>query len=344
MVSAGNGVVFAPHPATTRVSQYALQLLNRAIVRAGGPHNLLTTVAEPSIAAANELFDHPDVGLVSVTGGSGVVARALKSNKRVIAAGPGNPPAVVDETAPLQHAAQSIIKGAQFDNNLLCVAEKETIVVEQIAEPFIAALKAAGAIELSGQQVDCLSAAAFHYEVNRPERDSYAVNRELIGRDAKVLAAICGISVSDEVRLLFGESNSDSPFVQHEQMMPFMPIVRVADVQEAIDLAVAVEHGFRHTAIMHSLNVENLCAMERTCATTIFVKNAPSSIGLGIGGEGFLSFTVASYTGDGITTAASFTRQRRSTIAWTIHPHIDSNTARPVKCTRPSCDRKITTA
>jgi len=314
MVSAGNSVVFAPHPAARRVSLDALQQLNRVIVSAGGPANLLTTMAEPSISAAGELFKHPDVRLICVTGGPGVVAAAMKSNKRVIAAGPGNPPVVVDETADLDNAARSIIAGGSFDNNIICIAEKEIIVVEKVADNLIAALERAGAIKLNSGQIEKITAEAFNPEDDGAGCSRQVLNRKLVGKNANVLAAICGLKLSDEVRLLFGETGVDSPFVQEEQMMPFIPLLRVPDVGAAIELAVKVEGGYNHTAVMHSLNVENLTAMGRRCNTTIFVKNGPSSAGLGIGGEGFLSFSIASPTGDGITTALSFTRQRRCTM------------------------------
>ncbi|MBN2290327.1 MAG: aldehyde dehydrogenase EutE [Candidatus Glassbacteria bacterium] len=314
MVSAGNSVVFAPHPGAKKVSRYALQILNRAIVSAGGPANLITTVVEPSIAAAGELFKHPDVRLLCVTGGPGVVAAAMKSNKRVIAAGPGNPPVVVDETADPDHAARSIIAGASFDNNIICIAEKEIIVVEKAADHLIAALERAGAVRLDSKQVERLSAEAFHPEDDGAGCSRPVLNRKLVGKNASVLAEICGLKLGDEVRLLFGETTADCPFVREEQMMPFIPLLRVPDVEAAIGLAVEVERGFHHTAVMHSLNVENLTAMGRRCNTTIFVKNGPSSAGLGIGGEGFLSFSIASPTGDGITTALTFTRQRRCTM------------------------------
>ncbi|MEA2064507.1 MAG: aldehyde dehydrogenase family protein [Gemmatimonadota bacterium] len=314
MVSAGNSVVFAPHPAARRVSAYATGMLNRAIVAAGGPPNLLTTIREPSIAAAGELFKHPDVRLICVTGGPGVVAAAMKSNKRVIAAGPGNPPVVVDQTADMDHAARSIIAGGAFDNNIICIAEKEIIVVEKCAGELIAALEKAGAVRLDTQQIERLSQEAFCPEDDGAGCSRPVLNRKLVGKNANVLGKICGLELSDEVRLLFGECEADSPFVREEQMMPFIPIVRAKDIGAVIELAVEVERGFKHTAVMHSRDVGNLTAMGRACDTTIFVKNGPSSAGLGIGGEGLLSFSIASPTGDGITTALTFTRQRRCTM------------------------------
>lgn len=96
--------------------------------------------------------------------------------------------------------------------------------------------------------------------------------------------------------------------------MPIMPIVRVKDVKEGIRLAVEVEQGYRHTALMHSTNVEHMTAFARAVQTTIFVKNGPSYAGIGLGGEGHTAFTIAGPTGEGLTSARTFTRQRRCTL------------------------------
>jgi acyl-CoA reductase-like NAD-dependent aldehyde dehydrogenase len=327
MLAAGNTIVFNPHPATKKIAAYALTIINQAMVKAGAPENLINTVAEPAIETAQELFRHPEVRLLCVTGGPAVVRAALGCGKRVIAAGPGNPPVVVDETADLRNAAEAIIAGAGFDNNILCTAEKVIIPVESIAEELKSELKHAGAVELTTSQMDRLAGFAFtksEGSILRSSRTATAkdesggndhgqviANRELIGRNASVLAERIGVKVGDEVRILFGETGPDHPFVQEEQLMPCLPLVRVPDVDAAIDLAVQVEHGYSHTAIMHSMNVRNLTKMGRRVNTSIFVKNGPSSSGLGVEGEGTLTYSIAGLTGEGITTARTFTRPRR---------------------------------
>ena len=307
MIAAGNTIVFNPHPATRKIAAYALGLINRAMVKAGAPENLINTVAEPGIETAQELFRHPDIKLLCVTGGPAVVRAALGCGKRVIAAGPGNPPVVVDETADLRNAAESIIAGAGFDNNILCTAEKVIIPVENIAEGLKSELKQAGAVELTTSQMDKLAQFAF----TKNDQGQIIVNRELIGRNAGVLAERIGLKIGSEVRILFGETGQDHPFVQEEQLMPCLPVVRMPDVDAAIDLAVQVEHGYNHTATMHSMNVRNLTKMGRVINTSIFVKNGPSSSGLGVEGEGTLTYSIAGLTGEGITTARTFTRPRR---------------------------------
>jgi acyl-CoA reductase-like NAD-dependent aldehyde dehydrogenase len=108
--------------------------------------------------------------------------------------------------------------------------------------------------------------------------------------------------------------DADHTFFWTELMMPVLPLVRVRHVDEAIALAVEVEHGFRHTASMHSRNIDKLHDMARACDCSIFVKNGPNAAGLGWNGEGPTSFTIASPTGEGMTTAKSFTRIRRCTL------------------------------
>ncbi|MDA0747535.1 MAG: aldehyde dehydrogenase EutE [bacterium] len=306
-IAAGNSAVFAPHPAAKNVSLLGIQILNRAITGAGGPPNLLTVVREPSIQTAQELFVHPQIDLILVTGGGGVVKAAMQAPKRVIAAGPGNPPVVVDETADLQKAARDIIQGAAFDNNILCIGEKEVFVVSTVADELKKHMLSYGCIELERHQIDALAQKAF--PVNN--KGEWGINRDLVGRSPHVLASAIGLNAAPDTELLIGEVEAEHPFVQREQMMPFLPLVRVPDVDTAIRLAVEAEQGYHHTAVMHSKNVENMTKMARACRCTIFVKNGSSTAGLGSGGEGYTSFSIATPTGEGCTSARTFTRQRR---------------------------------
>ena len=308
MVAAGNSVVFAPHPAAKSVSALAIQRFSRAIVAAGGPRNLLTTVRTPSIEEAQVLFNHPKVRLLVVTGGPGVVKAAMACPKKAIVAGPGNPPVVVDETADLKKAARDIFDGAVFDNNVLCIAEKEVFVVDPVADQLKRHFIECGSYELSTNQISQLADVAF---LERREGEHAVLNRDLVGRDASVLARAIGLEIDPKIELLIGECEFDCPFVQEEQMMPFIPIVRCRDVDQAIDMAFRAEHGFGHTALIHSKNVETMSKMARIMDTTIFVKNGSSAAGNGLGGEGYNSFTIATPTGEGITHAQTFTRQRR---------------------------------
>jgi acyl-CoA reductase-like NAD-dependent aldehyde dehydrogenase len=309
MMAGGNAIVFAVHPSAKGVCQTTISLFNEAVVEAGGPENVMTTVAEPTIESAQAMMRHPKTRLLVVTGGPGVVKEAMASGKKVIAAGPGNPPVVVDETADLISAGRDIVRGASLDNNVICTDEKEVFVVERAADALKASMLKHGAYEVTGPKIDELRKLVLEKD-NGPRRHS-VVNRKLVGRDASVILKEIGISVGSEVRLIVCEVPPDHPFVWTELLMPVMGVARVESADKAMEWAVAAEHGFRHTASIYSKNVERLSKMARLMDCSIFIKNAPNFAGLGMGGEGPTSFTIASPTGEGMTTARSFTRKRR---------------------------------
>lgn len=312
LIAAGNTVVFNVHPAAKRVSVHCVDILNQAIVKAGGPHNAITTVAEPTIESAQEMMRHPGIRLLLVTGGPGVVKEAMGSGKKAICAGPGNPPAVVDETADIEQAAQDIITGASFDNNIVCVLEKEIIVVRAVADRLKEAMRARGVVELTSYQTERLLKVILA-ENHGPGKHG-VVNKDFVGKNVSVILKQIGMSAPDHVRMAIAEVDRQHPLVWTEQLMPIIPLVRVADAGEAIDLAKEVEQRMGHTATMHSKNLDNLSRMAREINTSIFVKNGPSVAGLGMGGEGFTSFSIASPTGEGLTSALTFTRERRCTL------------------------------
>jgi aldehyde dehydrogenase len=314
ILAAGNTAVFSPHPAGARVAAHALRLFNRTIEDEIGVSNVITTVAEPSIESAEQIFRHPDVALLCVTGGPAVVKAASQSGKRVIAGGPGNPPVVVDEDADLDLAARSIIEGAAFDNNLLCIGEKEVFVVDAVADDFVKAMSQAGAVQLNAGAVKKLTDAAFTFDGPGKGCGRAHVKRDLLGQDAARLAEAAGVKVPASTVMLFGETSASHPFVQEEQMMPFLPIVRVPDFDAGVKAALQAEHGYRHTAIVHTRNVEHATAMARALNTTLFVQNAPSTAALGVNGPGYFSHTIATPTGEGVTTPMTFTRERQFAI------------------------------
>ena len=312
MIAAGNAVVFNTHPAAAKCAAVAIRAYNEAIFQETGISDLLATVIKPTLDTFDAMCKHPKVRLLCVTGGPAVVGAAMKTGKRALCAGPGNPPVVVDETADLASAARSIIQGGSYDNHLLCIGEKEVFVVDSVADKLCAELKKAGAVQLDAAQVEALADKAFVFPQGKGAGCPHAVvNRDLVGRDAAVLAKAIGLDVPPSTQLLFGETKADHIFVDEEQMMPFMPIVRVPNVEVAIAEAIKAEHGYKHTGVMHSQNIRNLTKMAQEIDTTLFIKNGPSMTGLGLGGEGFLSFSIATPTGEGVTTPMTFTRSRR---------------------------------
>jgi acyl-CoA reductase-like NAD-dependent aldehyde dehydrogenase len=317
MVSAGNAVTFNVHPNARLVSVENVQLLNRAIVGAGGPPDLVTAIPAPTLESAKELMNHPDVRVLLVTGGPGVVKEALKTSKKAITAGPGNPPAVVDQTADVESAGRDIVRGASFDNNVICTDEKTTIVVDSVADRLVQSMVAAGAYRLKEHELKRLERVIFN-EMGPPGKPGM-INPAWIGKDASRILSEIGVTVDGDVRLVVAEVPREHNLVWTEQMMPVMPVVRVNNVDDAMDLAVRSEHGFRHTASIHSTNVETITRMARAMNCSIFVANGSNFNGLGEGGEGFTSFSIASPTGEGLTRPRTFSRVRRVTVVGALN-------------------------
>ena len=297
MLAGGNTVVFCPHPQAIKTSLYAVELVNKASLAVGGPCNVAVALAHPTMESSNIMMKHPDIHLIAATGGPGVVTAVLSSGKRGIGAGAGNPPALVDETADIRKAARDIVNGCTFDNNLPCIAEKEVVCVDSVCDELIHWML---------EEDDC-------YMVSPEEQQKLVdtvlingkLNRKCVGRDARTLLSMIGVNAPANIRCIIFEGEKEHPLIEKELMMPILGIVR------AKDMAVWLEHGCRHSAHMHSKNVENLTRFGQAIDTAIFVKNGPSYAALGFGGEGFCTFTIASRTGEGLTSASTFTKRRR---------------------------------
>jgi propionaldehyde dehydrogenase len=319
MLSAGNIVVFNAHPGARSASNTAAALVNKAAIQAGSKCNLVFSVRNPTIESSQQLMRHPDIKLLVVTGGPDVVRAAMTSGKKVIAAGPGNPPVLVDETAHTEQAAEKIVRGASFENNILCIAEKEVFAVESIADKLKREMARHNAHELSSGELAEVEKIIF------AEKDgAKVINKKYVGKDAEIIARDAGISVPSGTKLLFAETGFEHPLVQHEQLMPVLPVVRVRDWREGMDYAVKAEHNFHHTSIMHSMDIERVITMARIVNTTIFVENGHSLSGLGFEGEGHTTMTVAGPTGEGITGPWSFVRQRRYVLVNSFRGNISS--------------------
>ncbi|MBQ8857901.1 MAG: aldehyde dehydrogenase EutE [Lachnospiraceae bacterium] len=306
MIAAGNTVVFAPHPSAKNVSNLAIDMINRASIEVGGPENIAVAVKEPTMEVSKTIFSHKDISLLCATGGPGVVTTVLSSGKRAMGAGAGNPPVLVDETANIQKAAEDIVNGCTFDNNLPCIAEKEVIAVDLIADELIYYMEQNGCYHANKEEVEKLVNTVF-VEKNGKK----ILNRKCVGRSAKVLLGMIGVTVGDDIRCIIFEGEKEHPMIWEELMMPILGIVRVKNVDEGIETAVLLEHGNRHSAHMHSTNIQNLTRYGKALDTAIFVKNGPSYAALGFGGEGYPTFTICSRTGEGLTSAKTFTKSRR---------------------------------
>ena len=317
ILAAGNAVIFAPHPAAKKCSQAAIKMVHEAVISVGAPAGLVTTVEPPSIEFTNNLLRHPAVKANLVTGGPAIVKVAMAAGKKTIAAGPGNPPVVVDETAEFPRTVESIVSGASFDNGVLCTAEKEVILVEAVVEKFLSYMRQEKrAYELTSSQMDELAKIVIKEPGGKCKEG--VMNRDYVGRNASVIARAIGLNLPDSIRLLWGVVPNDHPFVWTEQLMPVLPVTVVPDINAAIKFAVEVEGDNHHTFIMHSLNIENLSNMARVCRGSIFVKNGPSYMGLGMG-EGYGTLSIATPTGDGLTSARTFTRPLRCVLVDYFH-------------------------
>src|SRR3954468_11510857 len=268
MVAAGNAIVCNAHPSGGNWGAHGVREYNKAIAAQYGIEHLVTLIVPPTLETAEQIFQHRGIPLLVVTGGPAVARAALGAKKRAIVAGPGNPPVVVDETACLQNAATSIVKGAAYDNNLLCIGEKQVFAVESIFDKLMSQMERAGGYILNSAQIEALTKRAFKLD---PKDNKYHVQKALVGKDASVLVEIAGVRVPPGCQILCGETDKDHLFVQHEQMMPFVPFVRVRNSEEAIDLAIESEHGYRHTAIIHSRNLDTITTFGRRANTTLFV-------------------------------------------------------------------------
>lgn len=312
IIAAGNAAVFNAHPSAAKCAAMAVREYNKAIERETGIVNLVTIVESPTLDSFKAICIHEAVRLLCVTGGPAVVKAAMQIGKRAICAGPGNPPVLVDDTACMTRAAKAIIQGAAYDNNLLCIGEKEVFVLDDVADKLMSEMEKAGAVRLNAAQLERLTKEAFTFKEGQgagcPEP---IVSRALIGKDAGVLAKASGLNVPEKTELLFAETEKDHLFVKEEQMMPFVPIVRVSSIEEGIEAALVAEHNYKHTSIIHSHNVEHMTAMARALDTTLFIKNGPCMAGLGLGGEGYLSYSIATPTGEGVTNPKTFCRVRR---------------------------------
>jgi propionaldehyde dehydrogenase len=303
MIAAGNTVVFNPHPASIKTSNYAINFINEASIEAGGPENIVCSLEKPTMDSSNIMLKHKDIPLIAATGGPGVVTTVLSSGKRGIGAGAGNPPAVVDETADIEKAAEDIVNGCTFDNNLPCIAEKEVVAVSSIIDKLMYFMVEEQGCYLASKEIqDKLSNT-----VMTPK----GLNRKCVGKSAKVLLSMVGVEVPDSIRCIIFEGEKEHPLIAEELMMPILGIVRANDIDDAIEKAVWLEHGNRHSAHIHSKNIDNITKYAKAIDTAIVVKNAPSYAALGFGGEGYCTFTIASRTGEGLTSASTFTKSRR---------------------------------
>lgn len=307
MLAAGNSVIHIPHPRCVRASDFAASRINEIVYDVSGINNLVITFPESSMLLAEGIMNHPDVALVVATGGGKMLTNALGSAKRVIGAGEANPVVIVDETADIKKAAKDIVDGAAFDHNIMCISEKSIVVVSEIADRFIEELKQQGVYYVS-DEAEMISL------VKTVLTSNVTMNRAMEGKSANKILEAAKIPCEREIRLIVVDTVKTHPFVTLEMLMPLVPLVRVRDFEKALEAALFIEQGLRHTAMIHSQSIDRVNKAAHIMQTSLFVKNGSSLAGIGVNGEGNTSFSIANITGEGLTTARHFARRRRCTL------------------------------
>ena len=303
MIAAGNTAVISAHPGAKKTTIRTTELVNEAIMESSGIPNIITVVAEATIENAQKLMNHPRISLNVATGGPAVVKAALSCGKKAIGAGAGNPPCLVDETADIAKAAQDIVNGNSNENGINCLGEKSVLAMEGIADALIQEMCKKGAYLLKGSQVDDLMKL-----IILPDGSH---NIKYVGKNANIILREIGVNVDDSYRSIIFEAPADHKVVMEEVLMPVLPIVRIKSFEAGVDLAIKIEGGCRHTAVIHSKNIDHMSRYAKMLATTILVKNGSSYNGAGIDGEGHTTMTIAGPSGDGLTTPRTFTRPMR---------------------------------
>ena len=308
---AGNAMVFNGHPSAKECTAWAVDIFNEAVVEVGGPDNLVCTVAEPTKEELNVMMSSPDVKLLVGTGGPGMVSTLMHSGKRVIAAGAGNPPAIVDESADIPRAAKVLYDAIGYENDIMCITEKELFVVDSVFDSFIEELNKCGAYQMN----DIEAAKVAGVCLKKLSDTEYASNTECVGKCACEILKKAGIEIEGDPSMAFFIAENDNPMVYTEQLMPIIPVVRCKDFEEAVKRAVQAEGGRKHSAAIWSNNIYHVTEFGRLIDTSAYVQNGSTCAAFGDGGTGRDSATIATPTGEGITNPMSFTRVRRFTMA-----------------------------
>lgn len=308
MLAGGNTLYFGAHPGAKKITRWTIEKLNELVYEATGMKNLVVSIEEPSIESVQEMMQHPDIAMLSITGGPAVVHQALVSGKKAVGAGAGNPPAIVDATANVSLAAHNIVDSASFDNNILCTAEKEVVVESSVKDELIKKMQEEGAfLVTNASDIDKLAEMTIG--------KNGAPDRQFVGKDATYILDKAGIAYTGTPKLIILEAQKDHPLVTTEMLMPIVPVVSCPTFDQVLATAVEVEQGLHHTASIHSENLPNINRAAHRMNTSIFVVNGATYVGTGVGANGAhagaSALTIATPTGEGTATAKTFTRRRR---------------------------------
>jgi len=282
-----NSAVFCFHPGATKCSAAAAELLHQAAVQAGAPEGILSWSDKPlSRAAVNAIMNHPEISFIWATGGADMVKAAQAANKPALLAGPGNCPALIDETADISQAISDILLSKAFDNGMICAAEQSMVVVDQIYDIVIQELTLRGAKVLNSQEANLLR-EAMRGKNNKDSQTCTHINKELVGMTPQQIGQIAGIHVDPSVRALVAEANSIEPTEEPmtwEKMSPILGLFRARDFDDAIRISKALVSfsGRGHVGVIHTKYPSDHARIQKFRAEVpvgLLLLNQPSSMG-----------------------------------------------------------------
>ncbi|NCR12174.1 MAG: bifunctional acetaldehyde-CoA/alcohol dehydrogenase [Microcystis aeruginosa SX13-11] len=271
-----NGIIFSPHPRAKDCTIAAAKIVLEAAVKAGAPAGIIGWIDQPSVELSQALMQHPCINLILATGGPGMVKAAYSSGRPSLGVGAGNTPALIDETAHIKMAVSSIILSKTFDNGMICASEQSVIVVDSIYEEVRQEFIDRGAYLLSPEEREKVAGILL--------KDGH-INPDIVGQSVEKLAAIAGISVPVDTRLLIGEVENiglEEPF-SYEKLSPILAMYRAKDFEDGVKKAekLVLFAGRGHTAVLYTSpsNREHIKRFEDNVETARVLINTPSSQG-----------------------------------------------------------------
>jgi len=271
-----NGIIFSPHPRAKDCTIAAAKIVLEAAVKAGAPAGIIGWIDQPSVELSQALMQHPCINLILATGGPGMVKAAYSSGRPSLGVGAGNTPALIDETAHIKMAVSSIILSKTFDNGMICASEQSVIVVDSIYEEVRQEFIDRGAYLLSPEEREKVTEILL--------KDGH-INPDIVGQSVEKLAAIAGIYVPEDTRLLIGEVENiglEEPF-SYEKLSPILAMYRAKDFEDGVKKAekLVLFAGRGHTAVLYTSpsNREHIKRFEDNVETARVLINTPSSQG-----------------------------------------------------------------
>ena len=273
-----NGIIFSPHPRAKASTIAAAKLVLEAAVKAGAPKDIIGWIDTPTMELSTHLLHHDDIACILATGGPGMVKAAYSSGRPALGVGPGNVPAIIDETADIKMAVSSILMSKTFDNGMICASEQSVTIVESIYDEVKKEFEYRGAYILNEEEAQKLSKIIL--------TENGTVNPAIVGQPAYKIAELAGFSVPKDSKVLIGEETSvdiSNPFA-HEKLSPILAIYKVSDFEAAVENAhkLVMIGGAGHSASLYTDLQERIKYFANQIPTCRLLINSPSSQG-GIG-------------------------------------------------------------